>query len=67
MVQFAAIGTTEWILILAAVAILFGARKIPELARSLGASVNEFKKGMKDGQESPSPAPPLGPSEKKEG
>ena len=51
MMYFAAIGTTEWLLIACAVAILFGARKIPELAHSLGASVNEFKKGMKDGTE----------------
>jgi sec-independent protein translocase protein TatA len=51
MIYLAAIGTMEWVLILAVVALLFGARKIPELARSLGASVNEFKKGMKDGAE----------------
>ena len=57
MLQLAAIGTTEWILIFCAVALLFGARKIPELARSLGSSVNEFKKGMKEGTE-----PPNGPS-----
>ena len=54
------IGMTEWILIICAVALLFGARKIPELARAMGSSVNEFKKGMKDGAE---PAPG---SEKKE-
>ena len=53
MTCFALIGTTEWILIFCAVALLFGAKKIPELARSLGSSVNEFKKGMKDGAESP--------------
>jgi sec-independent protein translocase protein TatA len=52
MVHLAAIGTTEWILIICAVAILFGAKKIPDLARSLGSSVNEFKKGMKDGEAS---------------
>ncbi len=59
MLTFAAIGTTEWLLIICACALLFGARKIPELARSLGSSVNEFKKGMKEGTE---PGP-----EKKEG
>ncbi len=51
MVVLAVIGTTEWILIICAAAILFGAKKIPELARSMGASVNEFKKGMKEGAE----------------
>jgi TatA/E family protein of Tat protein translocase len=45
MLHLAAIGTTEWILIIGALALLFGARKIPELARSLGSCVNEFKKG----------------------
>jgi sec-independent protein translocase protein TatA len=49
MLPFAVIGTTEWFLILAVVLLLFGARKLPELARSLGSSVNEFKKGMADG------------------
>jgi sec-independent protein translocase protein TatA len=44
---------TEWILIICAVALLFGARKIPELARAMGSSVNEFKKGMKDGAAEP--------------
>jgi TatA/E family protein of Tat protein translocase len=58
MVHLAAIGTSEWILIFCALALLFGARKIPELARSLGSSVNEFKKGMKDGVEPPSGAGP---------
>jgi sec-independent protein translocase protein TatA len=49
MVQLALIGTQEWVLILIIVLILFGARKLPDLARSLGSSVNEFKKGMAEG------------------
>jgi sec-independent protein translocase protein TatA len=43
------LGATEWIVILVIVLLLFGARKLPELAQSMGASVNAFKKGMKDG------------------
>jgi sec-independent protein translocase protein TatA len=39
-----AIGPTEMILIVLAVLILFGASKIPELARSLGKATGEFKK-----------------------
>lgn len=49
MLPFAAIGTTEILLIVFAILLLFGARKLPELARSLGSSVNEFKKGMAEG------------------
>lgn len=42
-------GMGEWWPILIIVVLLFGARKLPDLARSLGSSVNEFKKGMSDG------------------
>jgi sec-independent protein translocase protein TatA len=49
MLPFAAIGTTEILLIVFVVLLLFGARKLPELARGLGSSVNEFKKGMAEG------------------
>lgn len=38
------LGTTEIILIVLAVLILFGAKKIPEFARGLGKGMNEFKK-----------------------
>jgi len=62
MVHLAVIGMPEWLLIIGAVLLLFGARKIPELARSLGASVNEFKKGMKEGTE---PADGTGPEKEK--
>jgi sec-independent protein translocase protein TatA len=49
MLPIAALGTTEILLIVFAILLLFGARKLPELARSLGGSVNEFKKGMSEG------------------
>lgn len=49
MYQFALLGMGEWWPILIIVVLLFGARKLPDLARSLGSSVNEFKKGMSDG------------------
>lgn len=39
-------GTTELILILVVVLLLFGADKLPELAHSLGKSVKEFKKAQ---------------------
>jgi sec-independent protein translocase protein TatA len=42
------IGPTEIILILAALLLIFGAKKLPELARSMGSSINEFKRGLKE-------------------
>ena len=42
-------GGTELILIFFVIILLFGAKKLPELARSLGKSLNEFKKGQRDG------------------
>ncbi len=39
----------EWIWILVIVILLFGAKKLPELARSLGASTKEFRKGIEEG------------------
>lgn len=42
------IGTTEMILIFLAVILLFGANKLPELARSMGKSMGEFKKAQRE-------------------
>jgi sec-independent protein translocase protein TatA len=43
------LGPMELIIILAIVLLLFGSKKLPSLARSLGKSSKEFKKGMADG------------------
>ncbi|MBW2983574.1 twin-arginine translocase TatA/TatE family subunit [Candidatus Woesearchaeota archaeon] len=40
------IGMTEILVILAIVLILFGPKKLPELARSIGKAVREYKKGL---------------------
>ena len=42
------IGTTELLVIGGAVLLLFGGKKIPELMRSLGSGVKEFKQGMNE-------------------
>jgi len=38
----------EWLIVLLIVLLIFGARKLPELARSLGASAKEFRKGIEE-------------------
>ncbi|QHI69081.1 twin-arginine translocase TatA/TatE family subunit [Tichowtungia aerotolerans] len=39
-------GAPEILLIVFVVILLFGGKKLPELARSLGKSINEFKRGQ---------------------
>jgi sec-independent protein translocase protein TatA len=46
---FDQLGAPEILIILAVFLLLFGAKKLPELARSLGKSSTEFKKGLKEG------------------
>ena len=45
---FAMLNGWEIVLILAVVLVLFGARKLPELARGLGQGIKEFKKATRD-------------------
>src|ERR1039458_9286330 len=62
-------GGWEIVLILAVVLILFGAKKLPELAKGLGTGIKEFKKATKEvtdeiqnaGTETPSPPPKFAP------
>ncbi|WP_127716399.1 twin-arginine translocase TatA/TatE family subunit [Halobacteriovorax sp. HLS] len=42
------LGTGEMFIIGLAVLLLFGGKKIPELAKGLGQGVNSFKKGLND-------------------
>jgi sec-independent protein translocase protein TatA len=48
---FAMLNGWEIVLALAIVLILFGAKKLPELARGLGTGIKEFKKATRDVQE----------------
>lgn len=65
--MFAMLNTPEIFLILAVVLVLFGAKKLPELARGLGQGLKEFKKASRDMtdeiqasiNEDPAPAPPV--------
>jgi sec-independent protein translocase protein TatA len=42
------LGYQELLIVLVIVLVLFGGSKLPELARSLGSSMKEFKKGVQD-------------------
>ncbi len=45
------LGTTELIIILVIVLLLFGARRLPELGRTLGSGIRNFQKSVRGGNE----------------
>jgi sec-independent protein translocase protein TatA len=60
--MLAMLNMWEIVLIVAVVVLLFGARKLPELARGLGQGIKEFKKSTKEDSAPPvPPAPPAPP------
>ena len=59
------LGGPELLLILAVLILLFGATKLPALAKGLGQSVKEFKKASKEGEEE-ADAPAAKPAAKAE-
>ncbi|MDO9498439.1 MAG: twin-arginine translocase TatA/TatE family subunit [Nocardioides sp.] len=55
----------EWLIILAIVILVFGAAKLPDLARGTGQALRIFKaetKGLKDDDEDDKDAPPVPPA-----
>ena len=46
-------GSTELLIILGIVMLVFGGKKLPGLARSMGSSINQFKRGLKEDPEAP--------------
>jgi sec-independent protein translocase protein TatA len=44
-------GMPEMLIILAIVVLLFGAKKIPDLAKGMGRGIKDFKKAIKDDEE----------------
>ena len=61
------LGAPELIIILVVVILLFGARKLPDLARSIGSSAKEFRKGLEEGmgEDEDEDAPSSGESSEK--
>jgi len=59
------IGPTELILILLIVIIIFGAKKLPELGKSIGEGIKNFKKSINEGKSEDKnniPQPPQPPA-----
>ena len=46
--MFGNIGFPELLVILLIVLLLFGAKRLPEIARGMGRAIHEFKKGVKE-------------------
>ncbi len=55
---FGQIGFTEILILLVVVLLLFGAKRIPEIAGSFGKGITEFKRNLNDAQKAISDPPP---------
>jgi len=53
------IGGWEWVIIIIAILLIFGARRLPEIGKSLGQGIRAFKKELRgDSSNSPQEKPP---------
>ena len=67
--MMAVLSPTHVVLVAVVVLLLFGAQKIPALMRSVGSGLSEFKKGLKEGEQtllSEAPPPPVAAATKAE-
>ena len=54
-------GTDVWVVLVIGIVVIFGASKLPQIARNMGKAQGEFKKGLREGaagDESAAPATP---------
>lgn len=49
--MFGSIGTPELLMIMLVILLLFGSKKLPELARGIGKGIRQFRKAMEDVKE----------------
>jgi sec-independent protein translocase protein TatA len=52
LLPIGSLGVPELLLILFILLLIFGASRIPEIARSLGEAIKEFRRGLEEGEES---------------
>lgn len=52
----------HWVILLVIVLLLFGAKRLPDLAKSVGQSMKIFKKEIKELQEDDAPVAPVAPT-----
>ena len=53
MLAIAGLGPQELLLVVAVIFLLFGATRLPQLAKSLGQSKRAFKEGLEEGEKEP--------------
>jgi len=46
--MFGSIGTPELLIIMLVILLLFGSKRLPELARGIGKGIRQFRKAMED-------------------